>query len=79
MLTLSDLVFDTEFAGALTANRNPEAETINDPRFIPAKRYGGESEMAGTVLYLASRAGSFVNGLAFVTDGGKLSISQSSY
>lgn len=27
-------------------------------RFIPARRFGGEEEMAGSVLYLASRAGS---------------------
>lgn len=39
----------------------------------PAQRTGSEEDFAGAVLYLASRAGAFVNGETLVTDGGRLS------
>jgi NAD(P)-dependent dehydrogenase (short-subunit alcohol dehydrogenase family) len=63
----------------LTQNRNPGDEEPKNPLFIPARRFGGDEEMAGTVLYLASRAGSFCNGLILVFDGGRLSVMLSSY
>jgi len=37
--------------------RDPSTEQPSEPLFIPARRFGGEEEMAGTLLYLASRAG----------------------
>ncbi|KAM0719327.1 hypothetical protein Q7P37_005232 [Cladosporium fusiforme] len=39
---------------------------------VPAQRMGAEEEMAGTVLYLASRAGGYCNGNVQVVDGGFL-------
>ena len=39
----------------------------------PAQRTGSEEDFAGTVLYMASRAGAFLNGETLVTDGGRLS------
>jgi len=39
----------------------------------PAERTGSEEDFAGTVLYMASRAGAFLNGETLVTDGGRLS------
>lgn len=39
----------------------------------PAQRTGSEEDFAAAVLYLASRAGAFVNGETLVTDGGRLS------
>jgi NAD(P)-dependent dehydrogenase (short-subunit alcohol dehydrogenase family) len=38
----------------------------------PAERTGSEEDFAGTVLYLAGRAGAFLNGETLVTDGGRL-------
>ena len=38
----------------------------------PAARFGQASEMAGTVVYLASPAATFVNGQTIVVDGGFL-------
>jgi NAD(P)-dependent dehydrogenase (short-subunit alcohol dehydrogenase family) len=39
---------------------------------VPAQRMGNEEEMAGTVLYLASRAGGYANGNITLIDGGFL-------
>ncbi|KAK2591673.1 hypothetical protein QQS21_010633 [Conoideocrella luteorostrata] len=40
---------------------------------VPMGRFGEETDMAGTILYLASRAGSYCNGVVVVLDGGRLS------
>jgi len=37
---------------------------------VPSKRAGTGQEMAGTVVYLASRAGGYTNGQEIVIDGG---------
>jgi len=47
--------------------------------FIPAERPGSEEDMFGTCLYLASRAGAYLNGNVIVLDGGRLSILPSTY
>lgn len=52
------LVFPSVLATGLIEGRDPSKEHHSELRFIPARRFGGEEEMAGTVLYLASRAGS---------------------
>ena len=36
----------------------------------PLKRNGTTSDMAGTILYLVSRAGAWTNGTTIVLDGG---------
>lgn len=46
---------------------------------IPATRGGDEQDMAGLVLWLCSRAGSYINGCVVVTDGGRLSVVPASY
>jgi NAD(P)-dependent dehydrogenase (short-subunit alcohol dehydrogenase family) len=38
---------------------------------VPAKRVGGFEDIAGTVLYLCSQAGAYVDGQNFVIDGGR--------
>ncbi|OIW26237.1 NAD(P)-binding protein [Coniochaeta ligniaria NRRL 30616] len=72
-------LFPSELAAGLIGNRAPAEETPDDPRFIPAKRFGGDEEMAGMILYLASRAGSYCDGLVLVADGGRLSVMTASY
>lgn len=63
----------------ILGNRNPEDEGPENPVFIPSQKFGGEEEMAGAILYLASRAGSFTNGNVILCDGGRSSIIPSSY
>ncbi|KAL7626491.1 Short-chain dehydrogenase/reductase sat3 [Parahypoxylon ruwenzoriense] len=72
-------LFPSELAMGLIASRDPSKEAFEDLLFIPARRFGGDEEMAGSVLYLASRAGSFCNGLILVNDGGKISTIPSEY
>lgn len=67
----------TTFSGEMTAG------ATDRPGFnvgtIPAGRFGTEEDMRGTVLYLASRAGAYSNGVVLITDGGRLSQIPSSY
>ncbi|KAK0714181.1 hypothetical protein B0T26DRAFT_719775 [Lasiosphaeria miniovina] len=66
-------LFPSEMAKGIIGNRTPETEELTDQKFIPARRFGTEEDMAGTILYLASRAGGFCNGTLLVMDGGRLS------
>lgn len=41
---------------------------------VPSQRMGNAEEMAGTVLYLASKAGGYSNGSVMIVDGGFLAL-----
>lgn len=49
------------------------------PERSPAERTGSEQDIAGTILFMASRAGSYLNGETMVTDGGRLAQLPGSY
>ncbi|KAI1865788.1 hypothetical protein JX265_008111 [Neoarthrinium moseri] len=72
-------LYPSELASGLIQSRDPAQEPWDHPMFIPSRRFGGEEEMGGTVLYLASRAGAYCNGLVLVNDGGRLSVMPSEY
>ncbi|KAL2151697.1 hypothetical protein VTH82DRAFT_6795 [Thermothelomyces myriococcoides] len=72
-------LFPSVLASQMIGNRDPSTEDVNDPRFIPARRFGGDVEMAGQLLYLASRAGAYTNGGVMLVDGGRSSVMRSSY
>ena len=57
----------TRFAGALFTNQEIYNEFV---KTIPMNRHAEPSEMAGTVLYLASDASSYTTGECIVVDGG---------
>jgi NAD(P)-dependent dehydrogenase (short-subunit alcohol dehydrogenase family) len=57
----------TRFAGALFSDDELYREAV---RHIPMGRHAEPEEMAGTVLYLVSDAGSYTNGECIVVDGG---------
>jgi NAD(P)-dependent dehydrogenase (short-subunit alcohol dehydrogenase family) len=50
-----------------------EGAHVVEAEVSPAERTGSEEDFAGTLLYLASRAGAYLNGETLVTDGGRLS------
>lgn len=45
----------------------------------PAQRTGSEEDFAGAILFLASKAGAYLNGEVLVTDGGRCSILPGTY
>lgn len=61
------------------ASRNPEEEGPESAAFIPCQKFGGETEMAGVILYLASQAGSFTNGNVLLCDGGRAGVIPATY
>lgn len=74
-----DSVYPSDLAAVLISSRKPGEEAAHEDRFIPARRFGGDEEMAGAILYLTSRAGSYSNGLILTTDGGRLSVMNATY
>ena len=60
-------IIRTDFARALWDN--PEAQAALD-QATPLGRIGEPAEVAGTAVFLASRAGAFVTGQSIVVDGG---------
>ncbi|KAF2398930.1 dehydrogenase with different specificitie, partial [Trichodelitschia bisporula] len=72
-------LFPSELADPLLRGRGIEGGGSVPHTFIPNGKVGDELDMGGTILYLASRAGAFVNGLILVIDGGRLAILPSSY
>ncbi|KAI1747382.1 short chain dehydrogenase [Xylaria castorea] len=77
--TLAPGFFMSEMAESIMSSRDPETEGIDHPDFMPARRFGTEEELAGTILYLASKAGAYCNGAIFNFDGGRLAVVPSTY
>lgn len=48
-------------------------------RVSPLGRLGSTEDMAGCILWLASKAGAWIDGMVVVTDGGRLSVLPSTY
>ena len=44
---------------------------------VPLKRWGEPADMAGTAIFLASRAGAYVSGAVIPVDGGIVASSRS--
>ncbi|KAI1813749.1 short-chain dehydrogenase [Poronia punctata] len=77
--TLAPGFFMSEMASVVIERRDPETEGLDHPEFMPARRFGTEDEVAGSILYLASRAGAYCNGTIFTFDGGRLAVIPSTY
>ncbi|KAI1469071.1 NAD(P)-binding protein [Daldinia caldariorum] len=46
---------------------------------VPEERLGDPEDIAGTILFLVSKAGAYINGNVLVTDGGRLGVMPSAY
>ncbi|KAI1827235.1 short-chain dehydrogenase [Xylaria intraflava] len=77
--TIAPGLFPSDMAKSFMEGRNPETEPEDHYYFIPARRFGTEEELAGTVLYLASKAGAYCNGSIVAFDGGRMAITPSTY
>lgn len=69
----------TENMSFMKAGGDPRLEGSVPSGFIPLERVGSEEDMAGVVLFLASRAGSYIDGTVLLTDGGRGSILPNTY
>ncbi|KAF9775541.1 hypothetical protein IL306_006344 [Fusarium sp. DS 682] len=49
------------------------------PEGMPGRRLGNATDLIGATLYLSSKAGSYLNGVSLVIDGGVLSVVPSTY
>ncbi|KAJ4293919.1 hypothetical protein N0V88_005433 [Collariella sp. IMI 366227] len=74
-------IFPSEMAAPIVraSGASMEGMTANsvipiDRSAVPLGRMGTESDMAGQILYLASRAGAYLNGNTVVVDGGRLGV-----
>jgi NAD(P)-dependent dehydrogenase (short-subunit alcohol dehydrogenase family) len=55
------------------------ADGVFPKDFIPAGRAGDIKDLAGAILFLASRAGAYVNGNMLLMDGGRINILPATY
>jgi NAD(P)-dependent dehydrogenase (short-subunit alcohol dehydrogenase family) len=69
-------VYPSDMTTGLLA-QNPSGVYSKD--YIPEERVGDVKDMAGAILFLASRAGGYVNGNVLLTDGGRLSVLPATY
>jgi NAD(P)-dependent dehydrogenase (short-subunit alcohol dehydrogenase family) len=71
-------LFPSELADGVIASLTNEEGKV-DAKVIPAERTGTEEDVAGAVLYMAGRAGAYLNGSVIVVDGGRLGVLPSTY
>lgn len=71
--SLTSTVFPSDLAAGIIGDGVFPKETI------PAERVGTPEDMAGTILYLTSRAGAYCNGNVVLLDGGRLSLMPGTY
>ncbi|KIV99816.1 uncharacterized protein PV09_08620 [Verruconis gallopava] len=72
-------IYPSEMTTANLAREDEEPKKVYPASVIPEERIGDEQDIAGAILFLASRAGAYLNGNVLITDGGRLSVMPSSY
>ncbi|KAJ8130243.1 hypothetical protein O1611_g3389 [Lasiodiplodia mahajangana] len=67
-------LYPSEMSAPILARSGPIVKSQ-----VPLERVGDEQDMGGAILYLASRAGAYLNGTVIVTDGGRLTTFPSTF
>ncbi|KAF7968285.1 hypothetical protein HWV62_31021 [Athelia sp. TMB] len=70
-------VYESEMTAASLSGEELVNRVGNGIQPVPSKRAGTAEEMAGTAVYLASRAGCYANGQEIIIDGGYLAVNPS--
>lgn len=68
-----ETVFPSELAAPVIG------DGVFPKEMIPMQRMGTEEDMAGCILWLASKAGAYISGNVVVIDGGRISVLPSTY
>lgn len=63
----------------MKGDKNPREEGALDAQQAPLQRVGTEEEFAGIILFLASKAGGYIDGNVILSDGGRIGIVPSMY
>ncbi|RCI11505.1 hypothetical protein L249_7281 [Ophiocordyceps polyrhachis-furcata BCC 54312] len=61
------------------ADGDPRREGALSAAFSPLERSGCEEDLAGTALFLVSKAGAYINGNCVILDGGLIGVTPSTY
>lgn len=72
----SEMTQDMPF---MKADKDPRLEGSVHKDLVPLERVGSEEDFAGVVLFLASRAGGYIDGVVLITDGGRIGMIPNSY
>ncbi|KAI0049425.1 NAD-P-binding protein [Auriscalpium vulgare] len=72
----SNVIAPGIFPSEMTNGLIPDSHVARD---VPLQRAGKLEDIAGLTLFLASKAGSYVDGTVHITDGGRLSMFSSTY
>jgi NAD(P)-dependent dehydrogenase (short-subunit alcohol dehydrogenase family) len=71
---------ESELAGGIISKLSDGGSSGGiDEKVIPAGRTGTDEDIAGAILYMASKAGAYLNGSVIVVDGGRLGMLPSTY
>ncbi|KAI1332793.1 NAD(P)-binding protein [Xylariaceae sp. FL0255] len=74
----SNVICPGLYPSELTTNIMSAIKSFTKDQY-PEERPGDVEDMAGAILFLASKAGSYMNGNVLVTDGGRLAVMNASY
>lgn len=69
----------TENMPFMTDYGDSRKEGALDWKVVPAQRVGTEEDMAGMMVFMASKAGGYLDGAILLTDGGRLSVMPASW
>lgn len=77
-------LFPSELAAGIisqagNSGAEPTEEGSFDKTFIPAQRLGKTEDIVGTMLYMTSKAGAYLNGVINVVDGGRIGMLNGTY
>ncbi|KJK86166.1 hypothetical protein H633G_09983 [Metarhizium anisopliae BRIP 53284] len=69
----------TQDMSYMKTEKDPREEGALHSSVVPLERVGSEEDFAGVALFLASKAGGYVDGAIILADGGRISLLPSSY